>query len=127
MEVEGGSLTAIAGFDGHQGIALDLRFGRRLGLDWSSGLAWERHRDLRVGDEPAFGVYEGVLAFPRHDVRRVRLGAGAAGQARPRCFKCGVWAVSGRSRVPMPPASRMAFMSAANCTRLPSPAARRLG
>ena len=56
-----------------QGAALELGLGRRVGADWWLAAASERHHDLRIESAPAFGRFEGLLAFPTMDVRRLNL------------------------------------------------------
>ena len=48
VEVEGGSLTAIAGFDGHQGVALVVAPRQWAGLDDILALATQRHEPALI-------------------------------------------------------------------------------
>jgi 23S rRNA (guanosine2251-2'-O)-methyltransferase len=59
VEVEGGTLTALAGFDGHQGIALVTDRRRFAGLDDLLARALERH-------EPAFVLVLDSLEDPQN-------------------------------------------------------------
>src|SRR4029077_4531849 len=71
VEVEGGSLTALAGFDGHQGIALVVEPRRMAGLDDILARAAERH-------EPPFILVLDSLEDP-HNVGSLLRSAEAAG------------------------------------------------
>src|SRR4029079_935187 len=53
VEVEGGSLTSLAGFDGHQGVAVVVETRRFASLDDVLARAIERpERPLRLGADP---------------------------------------------------------------------------
>ena len=71
VEVEGGSLTALAGFDGHQGIALIVEPRRYAGLDDVLARAAER-------GEPPFILILDSLEDP-HNVGSLLRSAEAAG------------------------------------------------
>ncbi len=71
VEVEGGSLTALAGFDGHQGIALVVEPRRYAGLDDVLARAAER-------GEPPFILILDLLEDP-HNVGSLLRSAEAAG------------------------------------------------
>ena len=71
VEVEGGSLTAVAGFDGHQGIALVVEPRRYAGVDDILARAVER-------GEPAFILVLDSLEDP-HNVGSLLRSAEAAG------------------------------------------------
>ena len=71
VEVEGGSLTALAGFDGHQGIALVVEPRRYAGLDDILARAAER-------GEPPFVLVLDSLEDP-HNVGSLLRSAEAAG------------------------------------------------
>jgi 23S rRNA (guanosine2251-2'-O)-methyltransferase len=71
VEVEGGSLTALAGFDGHQGIALVVEPRRFASLDDILALAAE-------GGEPPFVLVLDSLEDP-HNVGSLLRSAEAAG------------------------------------------------
>ncbi len=71
VEVEGGSLTSLAGFDGHQGIALVVEPRRYAGLDDVLARAAER-------DEPPFILVLDSLEDP-HNVGTLLRSAEAAG------------------------------------------------
>ena len=71
VEVEGGSLTALAGFDGHQGVALVVEPRRFAGLDDILARAAER-------GEPPFVLVLDSLEDP-HNVGTLLRSAEAAG------------------------------------------------
>lgn len=53
-----------------RGLLGEMNLGTRLGIAWRVGGSVERHGALRVHASPAWGRFDGTLAFPRLDVAR---------------------------------------------------------